>query len=94
MCHITLLDGTVLKIRASGQKRLVTDEEKHGRGVVNVESENVPEDIQVADLKFDGVTPEKPQRYTKDKEIVRLAKELVDACRQGKFEEKEVTLDG
>ena len=83
----------MLEITADGQKRLVTEEEKHGRGLVNVQSANVPKELQVPDLKFDGVLYDEPQTYTKDKDIVRLAKELVNACRQGKFEEKEETFD-
>ncbi len=47
-CFVTLSNGTVLEIPA-GQKRLVTEEEKHGRGLVYVQSANVPEKIQVSE---------------------------------------------
>ena len=88
---VTLSDGTVLEIPVDAQKRLVTEKEENGRGLVCVQSENVPEEIQVPDGEYHFKTK---HTYTKDKDIVRLARELVDACRTGTFEEKEVKLDG
>ena len=88
-CFVTLSNGTVLEIPAE-QKRLVTEEEKHGRGLVYVQSANVPEEIQVSEWNYSF---EGPHKFTKDRDIVSLAKELVDACRTGTFEEKEVKLD-
>ena len=90
---VTLSDGTVLEIPVDAQKRLVTEKIEQGRGLVCVRSANVPKELQVPDLKFDGELYHKPQTYTNDKNIVRLAKEFVNACRQGKFEEKEETFD-
>jgi len=90
---VTLSDGTVLEIPADAQKRLYTEKIEQGRGLVCVRSANVPKELQVSDLKFDGELYHRPQTFTKDKDIVRLAKELVNACRQGKFEEKEETFD-
>jgi len=92
-CFITLSDGTVLEIPAE-QKRLYTERPEAGRGLVYVQSANVPKELQVPDLKFDGEPYHRPQIYTKDTDIVRLAKEFVNAVRQGeKFEEKEETFD-
>ena len=87
---VTLSDGTVLEIPAEAQGQLVPEKEENGRGLVTVRSQNVPEEIQVSEGNYSFETKHK---YTKDKDIVRLAKELVNACRQGKFEEKEETFD-
>ena len=51
---------------------------------------NEIKEIQVSEWNYSF---EGPHKFTKDRDIVSLAKELVDACRTGTFQEKEVKLD-
>lgn len=80
---MTLSDGTVLHADAE-QKSL-----RRGEDLIFIISENVPDDIQANDDKYD--IPNSPSSWTDSPEVVGLVSEFLHALKNGNFEEKAET---